>query len=124
MRGITRTCWAEISVSPLTYELRVLHNDSPFREPLLSFSQELSYLITIHGFGEEKTLRMRTIKCLKFDDLTLVFNTLRCHVHAKVLSESDDRLNDLPRLGSPAQIADKTAIDLQGLDWELVQRTQ
>ena len=54
--------------------------------------------------------------------MTLIFDALCSHVHSKILSESDNRLNNLPRLGSPAQIAYKTAIDLQGLDRELVQR--
>ena len=64
---------------------------------------------------------MRTIEGLEFDNLTRVFDAFRRNIHPQVPPEGDDGLDYFSGFRSSPQIFNKATIDLQGLDWKLVQ---
>src|SRR5262249_55882429 len=84
------------------------------------FRQEPHRSIRIHRFAEGKTLRVFAAQLVELDRIGVGLRAFGDHVHAEVVGERDDRLQD-HRPRAAAGGADEGLVDLDGVEREALQ---
>src|SRR3954471_10106250 len=91
------------------------------RRPAPPFAEQRLEPRALHRPAQMVSLRIAAPQLAQDLELPLVLHPFRHHLHVQALRQREDGVDDLQRLLGLADALDEAAVDLQGVDGELVQ---